>query len=458
MNLKNNSSVLTILFLLLFAPFFANSQITNENRMTKAIQLFDNGNFAEAEALLENILKEKPDDFMANYFYGACRTENNHFTSAELEALIKANREVSPIDINYYFGVQYHARENWERALKFYNKYKSKASLTDVQKQKTLEKIQQCYDKVNPYETYLIEENKEEIIALINPITTTTTKKTAISEPDGALENSEMGKEEIIIAPVSNAGESKELAVEEIEFQINNEFSYLYLSHFKTTEGKSFYDQGDAKQKDLENLSVQLDGLREKYNNAQTNDAKKLIGQEILSLENETYPLKKEVAQLLFQAKNEESEYWKNADSEEIKTFKAEVDRIENSKKNEIILDSTVYINPNILLNTNEIIPPLEESVEKDLIYKIQIGAYSRGLPNYIKKLFDKLSLIRKIENYTDKNGVVVYTTGNLANYDDALKMRNQVRQEGVEDAIVVPYFKGKRITLVEAKELEGTK
>ena len=54
--------------------------------------------------------------------------------------------------------------------------------------------------------------------------------------------------------------------------------------------------------------------------------------------------------------------------------------------------------------------------------------------------------------------GVVVYTTGNLSTYEDAVKMQNQVRQEGVEDAFVVPYFNGKRITLKEAKEIEAGK
>ena len=89
-----------------------------------------------------------------------------------------------------------------------------------------------------------------------------------------------------------------------------------------------------------------------------------------------------------------------------------------------------------------------------ELIYKIQIGAYSKGLPAYVERLFKKLSVIRKIDHYTDENGVTVYTTGNLTNLDDALKLQEQVRQEGVEDAFVVPYFNGKRITLKQAKEI----
>jgi hypothetical protein len=89
-------------------------------------------------------------------------------------------------------------------------------------------------------------------------------------------------------------------------------------------------------------------------------------------------------------------------------------------------------------------------------VYKIQIGAYSRSVPAHRQRLYNKLSMIRRIENYTDENGVVVYTTGNLTSMEDAEKMRHQVRQEGIQDAIVVPYFNGKRITLEQVKKMEA--
>ena len=177
-------------------------------------------------------------------------------------------------------------------------------------------------------------------------------------------------------------------------------------------------------------------------------------------MENNLYSLKKETNQLFAQAKNLENKYWKNASPEETEIFIETLNQISKKEGNKIAIaeenkmDSTTFIDPNILLGKKAVIL-LKESTNTDLIYKIQLGAYSRGLPSYIKRLFDKLSLIRKIETYTDDRGVVVYTTGNLTNYDDALKMQKQVRQEGAEDAYVVPYFKGKRITLKQAKELE---
>ena len=113
---------------------------------------------------------------------------------------------------------------------------------------------------------------------------------------------------------------------------------------------------------------------------------------------------------------------------------------------------------PEILVDNSAEKAKSAEPTNKDLSYKIQIGAYSRGLPTSVKRLFDKLSLIRKIDNYTDDRGVVVYTTGNLVNLEDAMTMLKQVEQESVKDAIITAYFKGKRIPLTEAKALEGIK
>ncbi len=92
------------------------------------------------------------------------------------------------------------------------------------------------------------------------------------------------------------------------------------------------------------------------------------------------------------------------------------------------------------------------------ITYKIQIGAYSRGIPNNMKSVFNKISLIRKVDNYTDEKGVVVYTTGNLTNYDDAVVMQNQVKQEGIKDPVIAAYLNGKRINLEQAKQTEKQK
>jgi hypothetical protein len=465
MRLKNTNSILTILYLLLFAPLLTFSQGDQKNPLAIAIQAFDNKNYEEAELLFKAILNEKPDDFMVNYFYGACRTENNYFTNNDLECLIKANQEVSPINIDYYFGTQYHARSNWERALKFYNKFNSSAKLVGEEKNSLLSKIQQCYDKINPYEKYMV---SEELV--LSTDTTATNIITTIdslnlakqTEQTDSITNT-VSEIELIQPLVESETEDIMPKGESINFKINNDILYLYTSQFKTENGKILFEQGNTKQKELNDALGRSESLRLKYKNIYSAPEKKLIGQEILSLENTTYSLKKEVATLFHQAKNSENEYWDNADSDEINAFQKEMDRINQIITNQSGIDKetesnpTTYIDPNILLGNKEVMAPSteEESINNELVYKIQLGAYSRGLPDYIKRIHKRLSYIRKIENYTDEKGIVVYTTGNLSNLEDAEKMKKQVRQEGVEGASVVPYFKGKRITLAQAKDLQ---
>ena len=460
-SIKTNSYLFALL-LFLATPILAVSQTNQGNELANAIQLFDKGNFAEAEPLFKKILEEKPADFMVNYFYGASRTENNHFTNSDLECLIVANQEVSPININYYFGVQYHARSNWERALKFYNKYKSTPSLTESEKEKISEKIQQCYDKINPYEKFMVDETLETVL----PVAVINNQAIEFDSTKTELFSDSLKVENDTLLPVESEMISETETVtkvpkgESINFKVNSEITYLYTSDFKTEEGKLIFLKGDSLQKVLDFSLEEVKKLRAEYSSAKTREEKNYIGEKILEYENETFQLKSEAPKFLIQAKDFENEYWQNATSEEIKKFNAE--STINSEKNKteieitdnITLDTTTFIDPNILLGSNENSTSANEKNDADLIYKIQIGAHSRGLPSYKKKLFDKLSLIRKIENYTDEKGVVVYTTGNLTNYDDAVKMKNQVRQEGIKDAFIVPYLKGKRITLEQAKEL----
>ncbi len=448
----------------MFIPILAISQANEDKTLTKAIRLFDNRNFAEAEMLFKEVLHEQPEDFMVNYFYGACRTENNHFTNFDLDCLIKANKEVSPIDIHYYFGKQYHARSNWERALKFYNRYNSIATLPESEKEKLLENIQQCFDKINPYKKYIIKENDENIGELL--IINNSSNGDSIVESKNTVADSVIMDETTLVntVPATNEIVKKEEIPtgEPITFLVNSEITYLYSSHFKTEKGKELFEKGNTTQKKLNSNLKEVDKLRGNYSNAKTREEKKLVGENILVLENQSYSLKKEATEYLFQAKNIEYEYWENASQEETGKFIQKLKQIseqietDNHTDEKINNDSMTYIDPKILLgkSVNNLSP--EKSENDDLIYKIQIGAYSRSLPNYIKRQFNKLSLIRKIENYTDENGVVVYTTGNLRNYEDAIKMQNQVRREGIEDAYVVPYFKRKRITLEQAKKMHN--
>lgn len=504
MQLKSTILVLTIFLQILFVPFWAYSKTFQENPLTKAIQLFDREKFSEAEPLFKKILDQRPDDFMVNYFYGACRTENGHYTEQDLNYLIKASKEVTPLNIDYYFAIQYHAKNQWEKALVYYKLYKEIASFNEQEKVKLSQKIEQCASHVNPFTETETNETVEKTMTTIvmaegisanvaepnsvegekiqiantvvndsvNPVREEKIEVLAEiqesdSKSDSTSEFSELESDTLVIQqPVLNLV-SETIKVkqndERINFNINDEITYLKLSNFQTAEGELYFKEGNIKQTGLDEIIKQTENLRSIYTNSKSRVERDSVGQQILELERKTYELKKVVNQLFAQSKTAENGFWQNALPVEKETFIKQLNAItEEEKKNDIkdktVAESTELVVIPVLIENEEVEKPAPKANNSGITYKIQIGAYSRGIPNNMKSVFNKISLIRKVDNYTDEKGVVVYTTGNLTNYDDAVLMQNQVRQEGVKDPIIAAYLNGKRINLEQAKETEKQK
>lgn len=100
------------------------------------------------------------------------------------------------------------------------------------------------------------------------------------------------------------------------------------------------------------------------------------------------------------------------------------------------------------------VVTPASDEIE----YRVQIGSFSKGLPSYVQRLYDKLSKFRKIDHYTDDKGVVVYTVGKLSDYHAAVNLKKQLRQEGASDAFVVAYKNGERIKVSDALKIQKGK
>lgn len=489
MNQKSLVIFLTILINFLFVPFGSRGWSFQENPLTKAIQLFDKEKYAEAETLFKEILDKRPDDFMVNYFYGACRTENGHFGEDDLNYLVKASKEVNPLNIDYYLAVQYHAKNQWEKALAYYKLYNSVASANEQEKVGLALKMEQCANHVNPFviakdeviggDLEISVNKKDEATSTVNldskPINVDSLNakiQDTVSLHGNELEmailaDSSMQVEEakpdslpaLEISKMTTIEEIKTIPVnEQIKFSVNNEITYLSVSNFKTDEGKNYFEEGSLTDNKLQKVLIRTEILREKYKSSQSRAEKDSIGQVILSLEGEAYDLKKSITQFFIQAKNAENSYWSNATSEETESFIKEMNaaskKINEAKNNNTIENQDIIIPP-ILVQDEEVKNETAKS-SSGITYRIQLGAYSRGIPNSQKAIFNKISILRKVENYTDENGVVVYTTGNLTNYDDAVEMQKQVKQEGIKDPIIAAYLNGKRITLEKAKEIDN--
>lgn len=443
MFLKPATTFLTVFFIGLFVGSCAISSSGQDNKTTQAFQYFNEQNYAAAEPLFKSLIDDRPELLMLYYYYGASRTENRKYSEYDLIQLLNANMNEAPTKINYYLGIQYHALDNWEQAIKYYDNFKLNSTAEEQTELKLSEKIQQCYNKENPF---------------LNSIETTLDENTSVYEDDLFYENNIYER----AIPAENMLKPEAVQnIKTIEFKVNSQITYYSSEQFKTDGGRYSYEKGNEKQLELNTALNKLETLRNRYQLARSSEERNLIGQEIIPLETEIYSIKEEVSQFFIQAESAENTYWENATEKETEDFLYELDSyvsINNEsldKQTATNNNNVEYFDPALLFLQDRTETIREERRKSDeLIYKIQIGAYSRALPANIDRLFTKLSVLRKIENYTDENGVVVYTTGNLTNYEDAEKMLLQVKQEGVNGAIIVPYYNGKRITLEEAKKL----
>jgi hypothetical protein len=476
MDFRKTCVLVTTSFVLLFASF-SNLASEQDNTLVKAIKLFDQQEYESAEVLLKELLDKNPDHLMVNYFYGACRTENEKYGNKEIGYLLKGSTGEAPLKTNYYLGIQYQAQNRWEEAISHYKTYQSQIGEEEQNELKLAEKIQQCQERINPYTLY------EEQNAVIAPIPRPEEEQAKIAESatvaSGAVypgtESDTITADTTTVAVDSVATDTlqQSIAIEEpapeqpkaerIDFTINGTMTYIDTSNFQTEEGLHNFLMWQKSASELDSLKSLMENWRESYAQATTTSQRDELGNKIIAGENELFTLQKNTRDYNTLAIRAEDDFWKSQTEEDRLDFMEELKTMARSystlaKKTERPIDTTIIIPQEIAQNIPVTSTNQPDDDADELVYKIQIGAYSRGLPAYIKKLFDKLSYIRKIENYTDDRGVVVYTTGNLNNYEDAVKMQNQVRQEGIEDAFVVPYINGKRITLDEAKKIEQEK
>lgn len=453
---KKINILLTTAFILLFAafPLLVEAQ---KNPLVEAIQRFDEGKYTEAESLLSPLIIENPENLMINYYFGASRTENGHYGANEISYLLKGSTGESPLKTDYYLGIQYQAMQQWDKALSYYEKYQKTADQAESASIGLSEKIQQCKDQFSPFKV------ETEDIA---PVPLTRKEQPALKSDTTSFntEKDSILPDTLIAEKLETAGSKisdKIYKTVPINFDINSEITYVDTSNFQTTQGLQKYLKWKKLNDELDLLTKQLAEWRQHYAESVTSASKNALGEKIVAAESNLFALQRDTRESLHAARKAEIDYWNSQTEQKRNEFKSRLKKVaitysEPEPVPTEAVDTALIISTEIFPKAVQPPPKKTNDQKNELVYKIQIGAYSRALPTYVKRQFDKLSLIRKIDQYTDEKGVVVYTTGNLARFEDAQKMQTQVRREGIEDAFVVPYFNGKRITLSEAKKLEA--
>jgi len=120
---------------------------------------------------------------------------------------------------------------------------------------------------------------------------------------------------------------------------------------------------------------------------------------------------------------------------------------------------------PEPAINEDEkVVAPTSEEIEEDqlekeeekvvessneTIYRIQIGAFKETLSDAVFVGVDN------IISFTGKDGLMRYMTGSFTEYKDAIDYQMQMKARGFEDAFIVTYKNGERISLNVAIQTE---
>ncbi|MDA3878859.1 MAG: SPOR domain-containing protein [Prolixibacteraceae bacterium] len=469
------------------------SQAQSNEELAK--ELFADANFAEALPHFEELYKLYPHDAWIQYYYGVCLTETQQFSMNTRKILLQSAQENVPGNVFFYIAKNYHALNQFDTAAQYYERFDDYARNREKRKLDFKTYYEACINNENPFEIAPIQEKAgtqtenisnqqktdkqndgEKYVKEEQPQTAEATKALAEEKSE---QTEDVSRE---LAEVKQVEIPEELHDSIINFNVISDITYRKFSQFKTNAGKYAFANGISLNKQLESAIHKTNSLRNQYKNETDESRKNEIAQNVIALELESIKLKSNADNAFNEARKHEINFWKDAPREAIREIMQENDSIAASllSENEFPLSEEIEAaemantlqTDTLITETEQTDLPAgvndesekvettntEETLEetKDNIrYKVQIGAYSKGLPEYIDRLYKKLSVLRRIENYTDDRGIVVYTIGYVDNFEDAVKLQNQIRQEGVKDAFVVAYNNGKRITLSEAREIQ---
>jgi hypothetical protein len=244
-----------------------------------------------------------------------------------------------------------------------------------------------------------------------------------------------------------------------INFQVNSEISYLIFNHFAKNESKEMFYQAWIKETELNKITAQTDSLRKVYA-ISTSTKKDEIAVLILKNEERSVALNQEISALNQNARDIEDQYWNNSPASEKIKFQEKINSFRDSVLRSKIKEETEKTSK-LMVDTMFVSHGSQEKQVKTetipvIVYKIQIGAFKGKIPESSNAMIKKLSVLRKVENYTDEKGLKIYTTGNLKTHQEAVTMQNQVKQEGVKNPTIIAFQKGKKITVDEAKKLNN--
>ncbi|MEX2380262.1 MAG: hypothetical protein WD530_05935, partial [Vicingaceae bacterium] len=138
-----------IVFFLAFVFSFeliGQEEFSSESELkAKANELFDESKFVEAAPLFSQLLSLYPKEVEYNFKYGASLIFAAEDKSKPIKYLqFAASKSTADPLVHYYLGFAYHLNYNFSKAIRHYNRFKARASNSDVEALNVERKIEMC--------------------------------------------------------------------------------------------------------------------------------------------------------------------------------------------------------------------------------------------------------------------------------------------------------------------------
>jgi len=126
----------------------------------KGILHFNEGEFPKALFYFNKLLEIYPRDPFFNYYTGVSHTEQETQLDEAIYQLKIASLKDVPDNVYFYLGKANHISENYDDALKYYERYLSIGDKNEIEEFQVQRLLQMCQSKVNPEASVSGVENK----------------------------------------------------------------------------------------------------------------------------------------------------------------------------------------------------------------------------------------------------------------------------------------------------------
>ncbi|MBN2805402.1 MAG: tetratricopeptide repeat protein, partial [Prolixibacteraceae bacterium] len=369
-----NNIIFTIVLLgtAFLQPVYGSQEVARE--------LFKAGKYAEALPMFEQLHQWYPNDETIQYELAVCLTETGQLGARPRKLLLQLSSDAFLPDRSLYLAKNFHAENDFETALTYYERYEAQANRKTRKKTGADALKAACLQNENPFvnlpavqavsnDTSTLPETVP-ALAPTEQITdqeTPSIQETVLVQPSDSIDQttqkqlktgSKQHADSVLTTrdePISQLLNQQDSLVDIV---VSPGIQYKLIRQFRTSKGREAYVEGANLKAQLHRILGETVLLREAYLAASNDEQKNSIATTVTENEVQLMQLKATSDALMMQAIENEAAYWQQASDEERAALKAENESLEPKLLAEVPLNEVTPYDPaeDVQLDVNDTI------------------------------------------------------------------------------------------------------